>query len=189
VYISPAVQDRKNHGQLNKDDNVRQLDYKKITTFKPRHFSSSFLQTNPNAISPPFSRNNYSLPDISDIPQDEDTVFEAEDGEASYYSPAGSNLHSTMIVTIEAHQSNGTAKLSASMQEYLNDTNRNSLQVTSNPLHSSTESDLHMGAYTNKALTDDSYEQLPSNGYVKTGTYSNQHSLGEDNTISDLTDL
>ena len=175
MYPLPAVQDRKNHGQLNKDENVKQLDFKKISTFKPRYFSSSFLPNN--------SRINYSLPDLSDIPQEEDTVFEAEKGEASAYSPAVGNLHSTVTVILETHQSNRTAKLSASIQEYLHDVNHDSLQVTANPLNSSTESDLHMGAYTNKALTDDSYdsrEQLPSNGYVKTGT-------GEDNTISDLT--
>jgi len=180
VYPLPAVQDRKNHGQLNKDENVKQLDFKKIATFKPRYFSSSFLQSNSNA---PFSQINYSLPDLSDIPQEEDTVFEAENGEASAYSPAVGNLHSTIIVNLETQQPNKTAKLSTSMQEYLHDINHDSHQVTSNPLNSSTESDLYMGAYTNKALTDDSYdsrERLPSNGYVKTGT-------GEDNTISDLT--
>ena len=187
VYPLSVVQDRKNHGQLQRDDEVKQINFKKINTFKPRYFNSSFLHgsnSNVSSFPMPNSQINYSLPDLSDLPQEEDTVFEAEKGEASTYSPTGSKLHSTTIVNQETRRPNGTTKLSVSVEDYLHDVGHNSLQLVSNPLHSSTESDLRMGAYTNKAIADDSYdsrEQLPSNGFVTTGTDSSKNNTGKDN--------
>jgi len=161
-----AVLDRKNYGQGNRDDNVKQIKVKKISNFRQRYFSNGFMNHHPNVTSSPLadSEINYSLPDLTQ----EDSVFEAP--EASSFSPTVNSLH---VATLESSRPNRTVKLSASMGEYLDDITQDTLQVTSNPLHSSTESDLHIGAYTNKAMTDDSHdsrEQLPSNGHLNTGS-------------------